>query len=284
MTQTLYKIISLFFVIWFILSWFSNWAHVYFGEDNWTFTQNCKFKIDIMIDTQWAEISTAWIWIINNDWYQVLNFDYSGWIFASYTSPVKWFSKQKNFLWKEYSYIMWTNASSTKFNWIWKFATVTIKPDDWLRDVSIKFYAIKWFWGDDSNIIIYTWWKSIDILNSFSNWTYKLLRGTCFDDTMTNTFAETKLNKNPNVDLSKYPNWIDQTNVDSIVMIQKSKILFWLSENKAILLLLWFALIMFSFVIRKKLKGKYNYSWSVSVPFQPTPQQIPPQPTSTTIS
>lgn len=280
MIQALYKIISWFFLLIFVACWFTDWAAVYFSEDVWTFTQDCKFTLDIMLDTQWVGISTAWIAIINNDWYQILNFDYSGWIFASYTSMVKWYSKQKEFLWKEYSYIMWTNASRTKFTWVWKFASVIIKPDNWKKEVSIKFYAIQWFGWDDSNIIIYTGWKSKDILQSFKNWTYKLLRGECVDDTMINNYTETKLNKNTTVDTSKYPNWIDQTNVDNIVMIQKSKILFWISENKAILLLLWIALIILWLMIKKKIKGKHNYSWSVSVPFQLTPQQIPPQPTS----
>lgn len=273
MTQTLSRIISWFFIIWLLSVWLTRWAHVYFGEDNWIFTQNCTFRLDIMLDTQWEEITTAWIAIIDNDWYQILNFDYSGWIFASYTSLVKWYSKQKEFLWKEYSYMMWTNAGSTKFKWVWKFSSVIIKPDNWAKEVLIKFYAIKSFWGDDSNIIIYTGWKSVDILNSFKHWNYKLLKGECIDDTIVNNYADTKLNKNDNVDMSKYPSWIDQTNVDHIVMIQKSKLLFWLSENKAILLILWIALTILGLLIKKKVNGKNNYSWSVSIPFQPTPPQ-----------
>ena len=101
------------------------------------------------------------------------------------------------------------------------------------------------------------WSKSIDILDSFTNWNYKFLSWECYEKNWTTqTNSETKLNKNPNIDESNYSHWIDQSNVNNIITAQNSKLLFWLSENKNILILAWILLFTIWIVIRRR--GKRN--------------------------
>jgi len=253
--KKLFNLIIIIFLVW----WFANWASIYFSPENWVFTQDCSFNLDIIIDTKWYEISTVWVAILNNDGYQILDFKYNSWVFASYTSMIKWVSKQKNFKWKEYVYIMWTNGWGNKFNWIWKFASVKIKPNNFIKDLAIKFYAIPNFWGDDSNIVYYSWWKSIDILNSFTGWNYKFINWECYDnDKISKITSETKLNKNPNIDESKYSHWLNTSNVDKIITAQNSKFLFWLSEHRNIVILIWVLLFSFWIVIRRRMRKNLN--------------------------
>ena len=247
-------IIFSFFVLTFFV-WITNCANIYFLPEKWTFIENCPFAVDIMINTNWYDVWTVWVSIIDSENYEILWFDYDGWVFASYTSMINWTSNEKEFFWKEYVYIMWTNAWPTKFNWIWKFSSVIVKPQNWIKDLNLKFYAIPNYWWDDSNIIYHSWWKSIDILENFTDWNYKFISWECINNfNILSWDIITKLKKNTNIDESKYSWSINQKNIDNIIKFQDSKFLFWLSQKRGILIILWLSLISIWIIMKKKMK------------------------------
>lgn len=145
------------------------------------FVYNCPFAVDIMMDTEGVETNTSDVSILTDDSVFAVNkFDPEGWLFPSYTSPIKGKARHGEFKGRSFVYIAGTTASKKTIEGKGKFGTLIVTPLAGVKTMDLEFYMIPWTAADDSNIT-YTNEddKIIDALSEVMNGIYKFKKGEC---------------------------------------------------------------------------------------------------------
>lgn len=181
---------------------------------SWTDTmiKNCPTQVDVYLDTQGKEIGTAGVNImLNKDEFTVNKFDTSEGVFRNYPAPKVLKARKGDFQWKNFLRLIGTTSSPNGFIWTGSFGTLTITP---LGDkLTLEFYMIPWYDGEDSNLALRIDNNVKDILTEVENKTINVIEWDCpvkqlpeikIIDTDTSVFAEdTKYIIEDNSDLNK---------------------------------------------------------------------------------
>ena len=176
----------------FIAISFTHGANIYLQPEQDTLISNCPNNIDIMIDTQWAEIFWAWI----NMMYDWKNIEIV-WFYLNEDLNIPLNLPKSTDMWNfkntALSIIRDDNFHHVGFTWLFKYATLVIKNRSELSDTRIDF-LFSWQGSTIDNMDVFRIEDARDILSNvewktfvFSSWTCSHLAPNGIDQ-MNNTY------------------------------------------------------------------------------------------------
>lgn len=175
------KILKIWIILWIIISLstqaiFS--ARLYFEDTQVNIIKNCTNQIDIMLDTEGKPVSTLDL--------QLFQWEFEIIEISSQNSPFNikkkiQESKARHIDFKDQKtrYSLLATDNPKWFNWTTKVATLLFKPNIQKDTISLKFYAIDNYKGDDSNALTYKDGKIYDLLNESTDIKLKIKEWEC---------------------------------------------------------------------------------------------------------
>jgi len=158
---------------------FVHGASISFFPNEATFTKNCPFKLDIMLDTEDLPTNTVDLSIFANEKFEIIDIDIDNWIFSSYTPLISNKARYQTYKDKKTIYFMGTTLSKTGFIWSGKVATITVLPKNKIKNLDLERYMIPHYNWDDSNVSVISENKVYDALSTAKNGKYTFKKWIC---------------------------------------------------------------------------------------------------------
>ena len=158
----------------------ANTAHaaklMFSGADS--MIKNCPSQVDIYIDSQEDDISTAGVNIVlYEDQFIVNEFLSNQGVFRLYPEPKMFTAREGDFAGKQFLRLIGSTSSANGYEGIGKFGTLTITPT--ADQVNLDFYMLPDFEGEDSNLVTDIDGNSTDVLTSIENKVIQVKEGEC---------------------------------------------------------------------------------------------------------
>jgi len=161
----------------------ANASTLSFSNESETLTKDCPTTIDVMVDTEWQEINSLDFVLLPNDSFVLNEIKTNEGVFRTYTNPKKSIANQWENKGKETIRMIATTASKNGFNGDGKLLSLVITPKQ--DNVNLELYAIEWYEGDDTNLIMVTDDnEAVDTLKKVTPVSYKVIEGQCTLATM----------------------------------------------------------------------------------------------------
>jgi len=154
-----------------------NAGNLSFTSENDKLIKGCPAQIDIIIDTEWEEVNSVDLGIILNDGFTVNDFDTSEGVYRTYSQAKKMTAKEGDFNGKEFLSMLISTTSPNGYMGEGKLGTLTITPNT--DEVTLSFYAVSDYDGQDTNLMVLEDGVSVDKLNKAESKTFKVIEGEC---------------------------------------------------------------------------------------------------------
>jgi hypothetical protein len=182
MTKTKNLIIISLLALWLgIFGSFTHAAKLYLSPSTGTFTYNCPFDVDVMLDMEWKNTTAMDLkMILDESRYAIMDFNGQGGMFKTYTKPKYVQTRRWQYKWINTVYVFLSTFAPPQGVVGWgKLGTLTIKPNPWVWEMPLSFYFVPWDKGEDSNIPELSGTDLVDGLTQVENGFYKLQEWPC---------------------------------------------------------------------------------------------------------
>lgn len=171
----------------------SFWANLFFSPSSGTFTYNCPFTVDVMVDMEGADTTAMDLkLLLDPSRFTIMNFDGQGGLFRTYTKPKYITVKRGGYEGVDMVYVFLSTFTLPKWvEWAGRIWTLTIMPHEWAREMPLGFYFIPGDKWEDSNIPIMSGKELVDGISSVQWAYYTFKEGACDTHGATEYLVET---------------------------------------------------------------------------------------------